>query len=163
MIGLISILFLLNACATTPPPGTALTPEERAKAQKQCIANYTAAGAATGALTGALTGILASGGRRQTQGALVGGAAGAVTGGALAFLSAYGYCMALFSDLNSFPVAGAQETAQKIGYTPQQGNMVKIESFILNPDGIYPGGHSEVQGEPGVLAESSIGKSHQTA
>ncbi len=152
MFGLILTLFIFNSCATTPPPGTALTPEERAKAQKQCIANYTATGAATGALTGALTGLLASGGRRQTDGALVGGAVGAVTGGTLAFLAAYGHCMALFSDLKSYPVAGARETAQKIGYTPSQGYRVKIENFFLNPDGISPGGRFELNGTYYIMA-----------
>ncbi len=133
-----------------PPPGTALTPEERAKAQKACITNYTAAGAVTGALAGALIGALTGG--HSAQRAVIGGAAGAVVGGGLAFALAWGHCMSLYSDLKSFPVAGAQETAQQISYEPSQGNVTKIQEFSVNPDGVAPGREVQLNGSYYVMA-----------
>ncbi len=111
------IVFFISSCGPLPPPGTALTPEQREDAQKSCIARYTAMGAIGGAAIGLLLG-----GRDRTEKALLGAAAG----GALAFAIAYGKCLAMFSDLNSYPVAGAQETAQRIGYNPAQGYVTKI-------------------------------------
>lgn len=148
--GIIVLTLLLSSCATTPPPGTALTPEERAKAQKNCIVNYTAVGAGAGAVTGALVGIL-SGGKRSQRG-LIGGAAGAVAGGAIAFAFAWGHCMALYSDVRSFPVAGAQETAQRISYNPSQGPVTKIQDFSLNPNGVAPGREVQLNGSYYVMA-----------
>ena len=136
--------FILNSCAPPPPPGTALTPEDRSKAQKMCIAKYTGLGALGGALVGALIG----GKESRGKGALIGAAAG----GALAFAIAWGKCMAYYSDLNSYPVANAQETAQKIGYNPSQGNVTKIETFSLNPEGISPGGQVQINGSYYIMA-----------
>ncbi len=137
-------VFILGSCAPLPPPGTALTDEQRGEAQRNCIARYTAAGAVGGALVGALLG--GSGSRG------VGAAIGAIAGGALAFTLAYGHCMSLYSDLRSYPVAGAQETAQRIGYNPSQGNLLKIEDFYLNPDGVSPGGKVQMGGSYYVMA-----------
>ena len=141
---------ILSSCATTPPAGTALTAEERAKAQKACITNYTVAGAATGALAGAVIGILSGG--HGAQRALIGGTAGAVVGGGLAFALAWGHCMSLYSDLNSFPIAGAQETAQQISYDPSQGNVTKIQEFSVNPTGVAPGREVQLNGSYYVMA-----------
>ncbi len=149
--GMILLSLILSSCATVPPAGTALTPEERAKAQKQCVTNYTAAGAVTGAVAGALIGALTGG--HGVQRAVVGGAAGAVVGGGLAFALAWGHCMSLYSDLNSFPVAGAQETAQEIAYTPSQGNVTKIQEFSVNPSGVAPGREVQINGSYYVMAK----------
>ncbi len=136
--------FLFTSCAPLPPPGTALTDEQRREAQQQCIARYSVAGAVGGALVGALLG--GSGSRG------VGAAIGAMAGGALAFALAYGHCMSLYSDLRSYPVAGAQETATRIGYNPSQGNLLKIEDFYLNPNGVAPGGKVQMGGSYYVMA-----------
>lgn len=141
---LMLLVFVITSCAPLPPPGTALTDEERRSAQQNCIARYSAVGAVGGALVGALLG------GRGSRG--VGAALGAMAGGALAFAVAYGHCMSLYSDLRSYPVAGAQETAQRIGYNPSQGNMIKIEDFYLNPDGISPGGKLQMGGSYYVMA-----------
>ncbi len=145
---IVLFVFVLGSCAPLPPPGTALTDEQRGEAQRNCIARYTAAGAVGGALVGALLG--GSGSRG------VGAAIGAIAGGALAFTIAYGHCMSLYSDLRSYPVAGAQETAQRIGYNPKQGNLLKIEEFYLNPDGVSPGGKVQMGGSYYVMAPEEI-------
>ncbi len=129
--------FLSAACATPPKPGTALTAQEREEAKKQCIAKHTALGALGGAVGGAVIGML-TGGRAASR-AAAGAAVGAVAGGALAFALAYGQCIALYSDLQSFPEAGAEETARKIGYTPDQGYVTRIERFAVEPAGVAPG------------------------
>lgn len=138
------VAFVITSCAPLPPPGTALTDEERRAAQQNCIARYSAVGAVGGALVGALLG------GRGSRG--VGAALGAMAGGALAFTLAYGHCMALYSDLRSYPVAGVQETAQRIGYNPSQGKVVKIDEFYLNPDGVSPGGKVQMGGTYYVMA-----------
>ncbi|MCX8026934.1 MAG: hypothetical protein N3A62_03620 [Thermodesulfovibrionales bacterium] len=138
------LVFIITSCAPLPPPGTALTDEERRAAQQNCIARYSAAGAVGGALVGALLG------GRGSRG--VGAAIGAMAGGALAFALAYGHCMSLYSDLRSYPVAGAQETAQRIGYNPSQGKVLKIDDFYLNPDGVSPGGKVQMGGSYYVMA-----------
>ncbi len=148
--GGILLILVFSSCATLPPAGTALTPEERASAQKKCVFNYTAVGAAGGAITGAVIGALSGGHRSQR--ALIGGAAGAVVGGTLAFAYAWGHCMSLYSDLNSFPVAGAQETAQKVSYNPSQGYVTKIQEFSVNPGGVAPGREVQVNGSYYVMA-----------
>ena len=137
------IVFFISSCGPLPPPGTALTPEQREDAQKSCIARYTAMGAIGGAAIGLLLG-----GRDRTEKALLGAAAG----GALAFAIAYGKCLAMFSDLNSYPVAGAQETAQRIGYNPAQGYVTKIENFYIDPDGVAPGGKVRLNASYYVMA-----------
>jgi len=141
---IILLSFILTSCVSAPQPGTALTDEERRSAQQNCIARYTVGGAAVGALAGALLG--GSGSRG------IGAAIGAVAGGALSFAIAYGHCMSLYSDLRSFPVAGSQDTARRIGYNPSQGNVLKIEDFYLNPDGVSPGGKVQMGGNYYVMA-----------
>jgi hypothetical protein len=141
--------WLSVSCAATPKPGTALTAEQREDAKKQCIAKYTAAGAVGGALGGAVLGVL-TGGKAQSR-AAAGAVIGALAGGAMAFAVAYGHCMALYSDLQSFPEAGAGETAQKIGYTPEQGYITRIERFALDPTGVAPGGRVDLNGSYFVM------------
>ncbi|GEM_PF-375782 len=137
-------IFLLTSCGPLPPPGTALTPQEREEAQKSCITKYTT----MGAIGGAAVGLLLGGRKTKLEGALLGAAAG----GALAFALAYGKCLSMFSDLNSYPVAGYQETAQRIGYTSVQGYVTKIESFYIDPTGVAPGGKIKLNGSYYIMA-----------
>lgn len=138
------VIFLLTSCGPLPPPGTALTPQEREEAQKSCIAKYTT----LGAIGGAAVGLLIGGRKTKLEGALLGAAAG----GALAFALAYGKCLSMFSDLNSYPIAGYQETAQRISYTSEQGYVTKIESFSIDPTGVSPGGKIKLNGSYYIMA-----------
>jgi hypothetical protein len=138
----VSVVFFLMSCAAMPPKGTVLTAEQRSKAQKQCIARYTVGGAIGGALLGALIG------GKKGEGALIGAAAG----GTLAFAVAYGRCLSVYSDLVSYPAAGAEETARKVGYTPSAGYVTKIENFAVNPVGVPPGGRVQMNGSYYVMA-----------
>jgi hypothetical protein len=144
IVFVVLVTFAFSSCASLPPPGTALTDEERASAQKSCIAKYTAIGAVGGAALGYLLGSKNS--KLETT------AIGAAAGGALAFAIAYGKCLAYYSNLQSFPVAGRQETAQKIGYTASQGYLTKIENFSLSPQGVAPGGKVQMKGTYYVMA-----------
>ena len=143
----LAIFLTAMSCAPLPKPGTALTPEQRQKAQKQCIARYTAGGIGLGGGLGALFG-----GARKPEEALIGAVVGALVGGVLSSALAWGHCMALYSDLESYPVSGAQETAQKTGYTPTQGNVIKIENFSLDPNTSVPGGQVGMKAAYHVLA-----------
>ncbi|OPY91024.1 MAG: hypothetical protein A4E72_00344 [Syntrophus sp. PtaU1.Bin208] len=148
LIPFLLAIFLFTACAPLPPPGTPLTPEERASAQRTCIATYTATGVLGGALGGALLGALSGKG----EGLLIGAAAGAAVGGALAFAIAWGHCLSAYSDLKSYPVAGGQETASRTGYNSSQGEVIKIENYFLNPTGVSPGGKVQMNGSYYVMA-----------
>lgn len=139
---LTSAVILFGSCASIPPKGTSLTAEERATAQKQCIAKHTAGGVIGGALIGALLS------RKRGEGAVIGGAAG----GTLAFALAYGHCLSLYSDLNSYPAADAGETARRVGYVPSAGNITKIERFSVNPAAAAPGGKVQMNGSYYVMA-----------
>ena len=143
----LAIFLTAMSCAPLPKPGTALTPEKRKEAQNQCIVRYTTGGTVAGGVLGALVG-----GARKPEEALIGAVIGAVVGGALSSALAWGHCMALYSDLKSYPVAGAQETAQKTGYTPTQGNVIKIENFSLDPNTSVPGGQVGMKGAYHVMA-----------
>ena len=133
-----------TACATLPPPGTALTPEQRSQAQKDCITQYTAIGTIGGAVLGALL----RGGSDRGRGALIGAAAG----GGLAFAISWGKCLEQYSDLTSFPVADAQQTARQVGYNPARGSEVKIQNFSINPDSLAPGSEMKLNGSYYVMA-----------
>lgn len=137
-------IFVFTACATLPPPGTALTPEQRSQAQKDCITQYTAMGTIGGALLGALL----SGRSDRGRGALIGAAAG----GGLAFAVAWGQCLQQYSDLRSFPVADAQQTALQVGYNPSRGSEIKIQNFSINPDTLAPGSEMKLNGSYYVMA-----------
>lgn len=134
----------LTACAALPPPGTRLTDQERAEAQKTCVNQYVVGGA----IGGALLGMLVSSSKDRTQGAVV----GAIAGGALAHSYAWGKCLSYYSDTNSFPVANAQQTAAAVGYTASRGNEVRIQSFVVTPSQIAPGGNLKLNGSYYVMA-----------
>ena len=138
------IIFVFTSCAPLPNPGTALTPEERESAKKTCIARYTAVGAVGGGILGGLIG----GKKNTAEGAII----GAVAGGTIAFAIAWGKCIALYSDLKSYPVADARSTARQIGYIPSQGYVAKIKNFSLNPDSVSPGGRVKINGSYYVMA-----------
>lgn len=144
LIALLVLTAFITVSCGLPPAGTALTPEERASAQKSCIAQYTGGGALLGGLLGA-----AIGGRHSWG---TGAAVGALAGGALAFMIAWGKCMEYYSDLRSFPVAGAAETAQRVGYTPSQGYVTKIESFEVTPPVTAPGKGVKTTGSYYIMA-----------
>lgn len=144
LTSVIIVVFLLTSCGPLPPPGTALTPQEREEAQNSCIAKYTT----LGAIGGAAVGLLLGGKKTKGEGALIGAAAG----GALAFALAYGKCLAMFSDLNSYPLTGAQETALRVGYNPSQGYITKIENFYVDPTGVSPGGKVQLNGSYYIMA-----------
>lgn len=137
-------IFVFTACAPLPPPGTALTPEQRSQAQRDCITQYTVMGGVGGALLGALLG----GGSDRGRGAVIGAAAG----GALAFAVAWGQCLQQYSDLKSFPVADARQTAQQVGYNPSRGSEIKIQSFSIDPNSLAPGGEMKLNGSYYVMA-----------
>ena len=140
--------FFLTSCGL-PPPGTALTPEEREQAKNQCIAQYTVGGAVLGAIAGAFLG----GGKK---GAGTGAIIGALAGGALAYLIAYGKCVAYFSDLNTFPVAGYQDTARNEGYRPELGDVVKIKNWATTPKEVSPGDKLQLNGTYYVMAPKEL-------
>jgi len=133
----IIVIFLITSCVPpsprqiftpSPPPGTPLTKEEREKAKQACILKYTAGGVITGALMGLLL-------ERDLKGAII----GAAVAGTLAFAIAWGACLKYYSDLKSFPIADASQTAQRIKYDPLRGVIVKIENLNLAPNPVSPG------------------------
>lgn len=134
----------IAGCATLPEVGTALTDQQRIDAQKQCIAQYTA----VGAIGGSLIGMLISSKSDRTKGALLGAAAG----GALAYNIAWGKCLKYYSDISSFPVADARQTAANIGYTASRGNVVRIQTFLVTPAELAPGGSLKLAGSYYVMA-----------
>ncbi len=144
LIAVVVLFAFLTVSCGLPPAGTALTPEERANAQKACIAQYTAGGAVLGGLLGA-----AIAGRHSWG---TGAAVGAAAVGALAFLIAWGKCMEYYSDLRSFPVAGAAETAQRVGYNDSHGYVTKIENFNVTPNQLAPGKAVQMDGSYYVMA-----------
>lgn len=144
LIAVVVLFAFFTVSCGLPPAGTALTSEERSNAQKSCIAQYTAGGAILGGLLGA-----AIAGRHSWG---TGAAVGAATGGALAFLVAWGKCMEYYSDMRSFPVAGGAETAQRVGYTDSQGYVTKIENFNVSPNQLAPGKSVQMNGSYYVMA-----------
>lgn len=145
------VSFFLSSCATLPPPGTALTPEEREKAKSSCIRQYTVSsavgGALVGAALGALIGAASGGGRGAGIGAAAGAGAGALAGGIIGYSRAWNHCMALLSDLNTYPVADYKNTAQAINYKPEQGNVVQIRNLAVSPPTATPGNNINLKGE----------------
>ncbi len=131
----------LNACATLPEPGTALTAEQREKAKRDCMIQY----AVIGGIGGAILGNLMGGDRKGTL-------IGAVAGAALSTALAWGKCLAHYSDLNSFPVADAQQTAVQVGWTPARGTEVKIREYGLSPSTLKPGSAVKMSGQYYVMA-----------
>lgn len=142
----VSIFFLVS-CGL-PPPGTPLTHEERERAKNSCIAQHIAGGAILGGITGALLG----GSGKAGKGAII----GALSGAALGYLIAYGRCIAYFSDLNTFPVAGYQDTLKKEGYRAELGEVVKIKSFSSSPREVNPGNKLKLDGSYFVMAPKEV-------
>ncbi|MDD2926092.1 glycine zipper 2TM domain-containing protein [Rhodoferax sp.] len=143
-VSAVMVPVMLVACAALPPPGTKLTEQERAEAQKNCINQYVVGGA----IGGALLGMLVSSRNDRAQGAVV----GAIAGGALAYSIAWGKCLKYYSDTNSFPVADARQTAASVGYTASRGNEVRIQNFTVTPSQIAPGGNLKLSGSYYVMA-----------
>ncbi len=143
---IVSIFFLISC--VLPPQGSPLTPEEREEAKNKCIAQYTVGGATLGGIAGALIG----GGKK----AGIGAAIGALAGGALAYLIAYGKCVAYFSDLNTFPVAGYQDTIKNENYQPEYGEVVKIKSFSSTPKQVKLGDKLHLDGSYYIMAPQDI-------
>lgn len=141
-------IFTLTSCGL-PPPGTPLTPEEREKAKNQCIAQYVIGGAVLGGITGALLG---GGGKRSG----VGAALGAIAGGVLSYMYAWGKCIAHFSDLNTFPVADYRTTMKKEGYDPSQGEIVRVKNVAILPGEPKPGDKAKVDGSYYIMAPKEI-------
>ena len=135
------VVFLVSSCATLPPPGTALTADQRKQAQRDCIAQYTVVGAVGGALLGQLIG-------GNTRGTLIGAAAGGALGAAIA----WGHCLNVYSDLASFPVADARQTAVQTGWQPSRGNEVRIQNYTVTPRELRPGGGVTMNGSYYVMA-----------
>lgn len=135
---------MLVSCAALPPPGTPLTEKQRAEAQQGCINQYVLGGA----VGGALLGMLISSKRDRAQGAVLGAAAG----GALAYSFAWGKCLAYYSDVNSFPVADARQTAANVGYVPSRGNEVRIQNFSITPATLKAGGMFKFNGSYYVMS-----------
>ncbi len=136
----VAATLLVNGCATLPEPGTPLTPEQRQKAQRDCMVQYTVVGGIGGALLGNLFG----GNTRSTV-------IGAVAGSALGYAVAWGHCLSHYSNLSSFPVADAQQTAQQVGWQPSRGNEVKIQNFAISPREVRPGGAVDLGGSYYVM------------
>ena len=130
----------INGCATLPEPGTPLTAEQRHKAQRDCLIQYTVIGGLGGALLGNLLG-------GNTKGTLI----GAVAGTAIAYAVAWGKCLSHYSDLASFPVADAQQTAAQIGWQPSRGSEVKIQNYSLAPLNLKPGSGVDMTGRYYVM------------
>lgn len=144
-VALASVL-VCNAYAQSVPPAAnpaPTTPEQRAQARQTCIAQYTAVGAIGGAILGALLGR-----RDRGTGAVIGAAAG----GAIAFAIAWGRCLQHYSDLRSSSVANAEQTGQQVGYSPERGAEIKIQSFSIIPDNLAPGSEVKLNGAYYVMA-----------
>jgi hypothetical protein len=138
----VCVAYSVTACVSLPPPGTALTAEQRKEAQNNCIMQYTVAGAIGGAILGQLLGRDA----RAT-------ALGAVAGGAVATALAWGKCLNVYSDLASFPVADAQQTAQQTGWQPSRGDEVRIQSYVVAPREVAPGSGMNMNASYYVMAD----------
>lgn len=147
IVSMTVVAALLAACAVQPPVGTAMTDEERSKAKRECITHYTVVGSLGGAILGILTG------SKKKKGSAA--ALGAVAGGAIGAALAWGHCMNLYSDLNSYPVADAAATARKVGYTASKGNQIKIQDFRVDPSAIAPGKEVKLAGNYYVMAPDS--------
>lgn len=121
--GVLCIALIAPGCATTPG-GKGVT----WSSPEACIATYTVGGVAAGAVIGKLLG-------GDTKDA----AAGAVAGGVLAFAYAWGKCFADFSTSKSQPAKGYDDTARQVRYAPDQGTVVKITNYHLDPVAAAPG------------------------
>lgn len=143
LISLLSILLLLSSCATLPPPGTHMTDDERQTAKNKCIAQYTLSSAIGGAIFGAAIGALSGGGRGAAKGAIIGG----ISGGVIGFAASWNHCIALFSNLETYPVADYKQTALDMNYQPSQGDIVEIKDLAISPPTTTPGSTVNLTGK----------------
>jgi hypothetical protein len=104
------------------PQGCATMPQSSGEAALLCGA----AGAAGGAAIGAAV----AGGRNTLTGALIGAAIGGLVGAATCFAIA---------EYKSQQTKGYQETQQAVQYQPDQGEVVQITNFSLDPSAAAPG------------------------
>jgi hypothetical protein len=142
-VSLFLVFVLFSSCATLPPPGTAMTEDQRREAKNRCIAQYTVSSALGGAILGAAIGALTGGGRGAAKGAIIGG----VTGGVIGFAAAWNHCISLFSNLETYPVADYKQTALDMNYQPSQGDLVQIKDLAISPPTITPGGTVSLTGK----------------
>jgi hypothetical protein len=136
---------LVGGCATLPPPGTALTSDQRQGAQRDCVLRYTAMGAIGGALLGNMFG----GNTRGT-------ATGAAAGGLLTAAIAWGRCFSHYSNISSFPLADARATRSLTGWTPGRGSEVKIQGFSATPDDVRTGSTVNLSGSYYLMAPGDV-------
>lgn len=134
-------VFMLSSCASLlPNPDEITSEEELIAARNKCFAMYTVGGALGGALIGGLI-----------SGDWKGAGVGAAAGGAIGFAYAWGKCLSLYSTLKSQPVAGYAETAKQTNYSASQGNVVKVQSFNINPTTVTQGGSAGLSGSYYVM------------
>jgi hypothetical protein len=143
LIALLLVLMLASSCATLPPPGTHMTDEERQTAKNRCIAQYTISSAIGGAILGAAIGALTDGGRGAAKGAIIGG----ISGGVIGFAASWNHCIALFSNLETYPVADYKQTALDMNYQPSQGDVVEIKDLAISPPTTTPGSTVNLTGK----------------
>lgn len=104
------------------PQGCATMPQSSGEAALLC--------GAAGAAGGAAIGALAAGGKHTLAGALIGAAIGGLVGAATCFAIA---------EYKSQQTKGYQETQQAVQYQPDQGDVVQITNFALDPSAAAPG------------------------
>lgn len=136
---------LISSCANMPPPGTALTADQRQQAQRDCMLQATAMGAIGGAALGAIIG-------GNTRGTLT----GAAVGGVLTAAIAWGQCLSYYSDLRSFPLADAQATSAQTGWVPARGNEVRVQRFSAAPVQVRTGSSVSLDGAYYVMAPGDV-------
>lgn len=124
--------FLLSACATTGGPGG----QTQWSSPEACIVAHTVGGAALGALGGAAIGAIFGGRQKDIKrDAAIGAGSGALIG----FAYAWGACFAAFTKVRSEQTKGFRETRTETGYKSQQGVVMKVRAFTIDPTAIAPG------------------------
>jgi hypothetical protein len=118
------------------PQGCA-TPQSSGEAALLCGAGGALAGGAIGA---------AAGGRHALTGALIGAAIGGLVGAAACFAIA---------EYKSQQTKTYQETQQAVQYRPEQGDLVQITNFSLDPSAAAPGSQVAFKATYYVMAPKS--------
>ncbi len=134
MLRAVAILLLLAIF----PQGCATMPESSGEAALLCGAG--------GALAGGAIGAAAAGGRNVLAGALIGAAIGGLVGAATCFAIA---------EYKSKQTKGYQETKQAVQYQPDQGDVVQITNFSLDPSAAAPGSQVAFNSTYYVMSPSS--------
>lgn len=120
------ICFVATGCATTAPGGSGQ--------QALLCGKY---GALAGGVAGAGIGAVSQRGGGAGQmllGALVGGVIGAVTGGVVAGTVCFG-----IAEYKSQQVKDYRQTSEAVGYTPTQGDVLRITKYSIEPAAAAPG------------------------